>query len=832
MQINEDFWGGADKAETLMSDIETNNYYTLTALQNGDIPLNVPLDVTVSPWAININADFVKLKYGLSYRVGDSGYVWASPEYYDIHDFESDREGIPFYFCFPQYTNNGGTSLNWQRRNGVGLSTSDLAEPSTKTTFAMSNKIVRKLSYDKLAYYARVRYAEHEYVPGMSMNDFGYMSTATLGDYFNHTDSWLEDHSIVQIYLTPYYIGVDTDYPNYFATLDLWMNSLGYKQECPLVGTDYVEHGYTTAYIDDFMTLIGDGSHFIGEYGYDYGGNGWIRINRSDNYWVQSYNEDVDCQMSVEYNENPILKVPSYDGTKWVIRTKWEGGPVYIRTELNRSAFDTAADFEDYVRTQIAYVGTWWFEDTAATSETPGSSDKWFLGEINDNGITTGHYEQGQATSTLPNSTWTDPWEDSGWSGRSEDPTQWDENQISHISTATGDPSYGTSEYLMTQNALDQLIRVLNEFKVAEAEGEFREGWCEKVFGSSDPLDVIVSVIKYPFDMTHDWACDSSRIVVSGSNVGQYFSVGATVIPVSVQSSIPVVPTPYTIDLTSAHEIYQINWDTTHTQWAYGVNGKCKIPYFDKYGDFLSYEPYCTAELYAPFCGSVRIDPQIYVGKDVRVEYIVSPIDGTTKALIKRDNLVIDTLTGNIGTSIEIHTTDDVAKANNINLLNATIQSQKMNMAKSVASFATSGLMAIATGGTSGALSLASTALSIPNMMLNNAQTNNAIQQLQYRIDTAETPFKQLQTGGGYLSSADEYAIRLVAYRPTTLIGYSFTNWGNYGHTTGFACHETKTLNNLHGYTECSNAVLDGIDATDSEKQMILQLLQSGVYLP
>ena len=52
-----------------------------------------------------------------------------------------------------------------------------------------------------------------------------------------------------------------------------------------------------------------------------------------------------------------------------------------------------------------------------------------------------------------------------------------------------------------------------------------------------------------------------------------------------------------------------------------------------------------------------------------------------------------------------------------------------------------------------------------------------------------------------------------------------------YAHTVGYACLKMGKLSDFTGFTVCSNADLSGITATDAEKEQILRLLQSGVYV-
>ena len=52
----------------------------------------------------------------------------------------------------------------------------------------------------------------------------------------------------------------------------------------------------------------------------------------------------------------------------------------------------------------------------------------------------------------------------------------------------------------------------------------------------------------------------------------------------------------------------------------------------------------------------------------------------------------------------------------------------------------------------------------------------------------------------------------------------------SYGHTTGFATIDNAVLSNYSGFTVATNAILN-FAATSTEKEMIMNLLQSGVYL-
>ena len=48
---------------------------------------------------------------------------------------------------------------------------------------------------------------------------------------------------------------------------------------------------------------------------------------------------------------------------------------------------------------------------------------------------------------------------------------------------------------------------------------------------------------------------------------------------------------------------------------------------------------------------------------------------------------------------------------------------------------------------------------------------------------------------------------------------------------TGFPSYKTGTLSEFDGYTECIEAHVEGISCTETERDMIIDLLKNGVIL-
>lgn len=752
-------------------------------INDGDLPTNEEWDLSLAPWIIGKGCEWFDLSYIIEYFPG----AVQTPTVERVGKCFDDNNGTGFPFWF----GIGGSQsirLGWQYKNAYAVQNVPVSAQRN------NNKPIVNFKYNELIYYWTV------YIGG---------TERTLQYVENNWNTLITNSSFL------------TGFRNRFY----YRTAIGQSRQAQTVT---VESLCKPLYIDDtdMPTSCGYNIDFLD---YTFPVLGGINQYTTDTR-LYPLTQTRSAAFTSQYDISRINFFPVPSNDNWSFSGSWNRDGQYLMCKRDLSTFTDFTDFKDWLCKQAAYLGTYFTFDitTAQTADLSqaATNPNVYLGEIDENGITTGNYLQGTQISDSDQSQWVDPWSSSPWHGFDIDPTPWDTDQTSIISSATGDPSYGTREYLMSANALNELVRVLNELKIGEIEGDVAEGYCERAFGSSDPMAAIISVIKYPFDMIYNWLGESSREVVHGSNVGSWFYIANAQIAVDTSGS---TPPPYTIGLTSAHEIYEISWASSSI-WDYGF---AKIPYFSKYKSFLDYEPYCSAALYLPFCGSIRIDPEVYVGHDVAVKYIVSPLDGTVKAYILRDNLVIDTLTGNAGTSIEINTSDDLAKANTVNQLNATIQSQKMHVVKSLASFASTAGLGVATGGASLAVNAFMGAAKGGALggVLEAAQHDLSIGQSQYQINTTATPFKQLQSGGGYLSAADEYAIRLVAYRPEPLPGYSFDDWRDYGAVTGFACLEIGVLSGFTGYTECAQVIADGIQCTSREKNMIIKLLQAGVYL-
>lgn len=252
------------------------------------------------------------------------------------------------------------------------------------------------------------------------------------------------------------------------------------------------------------------------------------------------------------------------------------------------------------------------------------------------------------------------------------------------------------------------------------------------------------------------------------------------------------------------------------------------IPIFPKFGNcFLDYSPYTKMQLYVPFCGTIDIDAADFMGRTLSVEMVIDFITGAVTAYVLANQLVVTSLTGNCGIDIAITGTEQstVSAA----LENAILQDKSAR-----------GNYALK-GSVGGMLTSPISNLKHPSSAMEN-RFSTKLQKMQanYNLQHVEMPLRQIGQASPLNSWALEFVCRLIIYYPDgECIIFNDTNEPSlitdkvesFGTVNGFATVETNTLSSFTGFTQVSDVDLTGISATDTEKEIILGLLQSGVYL-
>ena len=217
--------------------------------------------------------------------------------------------------------------------------------------------------------------------------------------------------------------------------------------------------------------------------------------------------------------------------------------------------------------------------------------------------------------------------------------------------------------------------------------------------------------------------------------------------------------------------------------------GNCT--FFPNFGNFLDYEPFTTASLYIPYVGIVPISTADFMGQTISCKMVVDITTGSCTAIVFANDIPIIYKNGNIGVEIPMTGTNSAEYASRI------------------AGGLTSGATDVALGATSksvgqvvsGVGSIVDSALSVNNTMYNTAGSSSP--------------------ACGLWQPQNCY---FIIQRPVPIVPE------NYGHTVGYACNYQSKIGDCSGYTQTYNVDVSSINAPESEKNAIAEILNSGFY--
>lgn len=202
-----------------------------------------------------------------------------------------------------------------------------------------------------------------------------------------------------------------------------------------------------------------------------------------------------------------------------------------------------------------------------------------------------------------------------------------------------------------------------------------------------------------------------------------------------------------------------------------------------KYNNFLDFEPYTKVQIYLPFYGTAMLNSSLVVGRRIDISYIIDVITGTAKITIKHANKTL----------YEYKTTC----ACDLPLTSSNRASVEMGYISS---------------GLGMGVSLAS---------------GNVIGAVASGLSMAQSQFSSNTNGNvsGVVDFHDSRMITVMVDRPV------YSELKMFNKTHGRVCNLSKTLKNLKGFTKCANSVQLPFNCLDKEREMIIELLTSGVIL-
>lgn len=524
--------------------------------------------------------------------------------------------------------------------------------------------------------------------------------------------------------------------------------------------------------------------HFVvaGRYGYDSTMSNKI-------YWVNTYD-------SRSYNYaifDAVYQTPDFHFTL--------DSNKCFTCDLSSMSDD---DITKGIRKQLASFGLF-FTDGVDDLNLPLDDEKTFLGILED-GVAYGKYSNGSKNREQDQWNW-DTMEENSYDP--SNPPRTDPN--TYESTSGFNPAINAPDGFNKRYVLSEIdIRTLREdfFQALESKPEDIDyiNYTMSEFLTNNPIDCIVSLKWFPFTVPSH----GSEVNI---NLGNYQT--------NVQAPV------YT---GSGVEVYSL--------------GSCVIYPYSGSGEpcFLDYAPYTKMELIIPYCGTVELDPSIYMNHTLSVNFIVDIYTGACTAYIMCDGLVSDSVSGVCCVDLPISGIDNATLEGQIYNASLNLKSSKIGEAVSVVSgglsFGTS-LLGVKGSSAKMAKGVVGTVDTLTGAIGSVAQSSESLAMNQYQIEHINIPFRTIGSQTGLGNAKQEQFCRLLIYRPKFINGLTnIKQWYNsnegklYGHTVGYSCIKTDVISSFHGFTMFSNVDLSGINATDTEKSAILTALQSGVILP
>ena len=237
--------------------------------------------------------------------------------------------------------------------------------------------------------------------------------------------------------------------------------------------------------------------------------------------------------------------------------------------------------------------------------------------------------------------------------------------------------------------------------------------------------------------------------------------------------------------------------------------GEMAIPY--RYNSEQDMEPYTQFYLQLPYCGTHQIQVSAYIGKTMKIDYAVCVADGSCKALVYADNILIDEFPGNMGSMRPITATDASQYISNI--VNGV-----MDMIPTAGKVASSA-MQVAGAGSAGAVAGAAAG--------GAGVAANGIWKGYELLQAAETP--PMSTHGSLSGGISYFGVQ----KPHLLIAQkAVVRPAMERQLIGYPSGQSGKVGSFSGYLKCSMFNLaDGFTGTQQELNEIYEIMSQGIYL-
>ena len=377
--------------------------------------------------------------------------------------------------------------------------------------------------------------------------------------------------------------------------------------------------------------------------------------------------------------------------------------------------------------------------------------------------------------------------------------------------------------YLCTADAVQEVSNALFDYDVPTLSGQWAAIKIGLEMYGTNPMEVIQSLRFYPFDLTSVFTSIAPQ---------NYLWIGA-----------------YNLSMTNVvQKIVYLN----------GYKDLGHIVLKRTFNDWRDFEPYTTVSVYLPYIGRYKIDASKYYNKDINVRYYIDIRTGACCACLIANGVLIDWFDGIIGTDMPITLTDyssyaqnqlnmimrnagvglpGVAKAGNIGIQTTGAATTRMadNAGKAYAD------TYVAKGGGDAAAAAASSASKLAMVKGGAAAAGIAglgiagVGTIAASV-AIKTEYEMMRDGvAGYTTARPSASAMINQYLPqypTFMFEIQEIDETEYlNELKGRPSNKSGTLGSFSGYLECEDIMLICPTATDNERQEIIDLVHSGIYI-
>lgn len=607
---------------------------------------------------------------------------------------------------------------------------------------------------------------------------------SSLKTYLAHSESWLQSHKLIAACCIPYYRtnknGTYTSTNAAPATDRFGGCSTLFFRPYKLQGIDIYNY---TAYLSSDLNISGN----LPIYGNPIADGSYTA---KDTYGYYNYNNPTQTDMNsyavlFGTNRGDLVKTVS-------------SGSVACHMELDMSITENV----EYIMRGAAAYGLFFCTEIGTlgvANRDSGAAERWidddmYLGIIAADGCTYGDYTHGADNADQQQYGWKSSTETPYVPGSGSDPNSYSNQTKFNIISPTVQM---TKQYVLNAVNVAKLATDLWSITatLSSSQTDFTdfEGKVKDEFLTNDPLECIVSLRRFPFDIEHE---ASSVNVKLGKTAGS--AVG-----------------------------YQNKYSSAEFSFR-------PVQIYPRFGNsFLDYAPYTEYELYVPFCGVTKIDAADILGHTLNVKMIADLTTGSCTAFVMADDLVIQSLSGSVAVEIPVTGTD--AATINSQIMNGILNNERaQNQAKTALAsiFTPSGFVKnIASFGMSSAKE-------------NIAAAEN-VKKADYDLTHINAPVHTIGSASALEKWYIDLQCRLLIYYPegdavTSAIPPDLNSdvIAKYGATTGFSTVEEGKIEDYTGLTVAVNPVLSNIvtgtlyvPASSRELEMIEEALSEGVIV-